>query len=401
VKQEALLLVVDDAGRWLGSIGPFACGPHPQECDTLLAAAWDAGIAVTVLRLAAQVALGDTLERRYVVQALHPVRDGTLGPLPRSLPDESRPTPQRLVYARVGGVIEDVRWAIAALRRLGKAPRGWPEQTRTWNLSCVHRIALTDGTYAWLKVVPPFFGHEAAMLRFVADARCGIDVPPLLAHYAVRHRVLLDDVPGELMWRAQLDDWLPVVERYVETQFALRSRVAALRGLGASDWRRPAFCAAVKRLVARADVRATLRAPTLAGLDELVSDLDVRMARIADCALPESLVHGDFHRGNVIASPTGARIVLDWGDAGVGHLVRCACRLPWLVEADAVQIRDCMVRTWRALIPGSDPAGAWRPMARPDGVQAGPGTAASTASSRTSATQNEGVAGVAVKAVRR
>ena len=43
-----------------------------------------------------------------------------------------------------------------------------------------------------------------------------------------------------------------------------------------------------------------------------------RFAAIAACGLPDTLVHGDFHPGNVRGTP-GHLTMLDWGDCGVGH----------------------------------------------------------------------------------
>lgn len=374
VKAAARLLVVDDAGRWVGAIGPFPCGPHAQECSELVAAARSAGIAVTVLRLAAQISQGDTVERRYVVQALHPVRSSSLEPLPDSLPDETKFVPRRRRYARAGGVVEDVRWAADALRRRGRRMRGWPEQIRSWNLSCVHRVLQDDGGSAWLKVVPPFFRHEAALLRFMADSSCGIRVPVLLDHHPGARRLLLDDVPGALMWGASVDDWLDAVRCHVEAQFQLRDRVDPLRRLGAADWCGPAFGRAVRHLLRREDVRATLSRETLAVLDEQVSKLEVLVRLIAECRLPDSLVHGDFHRGNVIQCAAGvqepdgsldaARVVLDWGDAGVGNpLFDVPAMCHGWSESEAERIRACVVQSWQTLVPHSDAAAAMAAMA--------------------------------------
>ena len=49
-------------------------------------------------------------------------------------------------------------------------------QVKTWNLSSVWRLPTAAGP-AWLKVVPPFFGHEDAMLSRLDPAV----VPPLIA----------------------------------------------------------------------------------------------------------------------------------------------------------------------------------------------------------------------------
>ena len=75
----------------------------------------------------------------------------------------------------VGGPAADLAWADEALLATGRRRTAEAEQMRTWNLSSVWRLPTTDGP-AWLKVVPPFFAHEGAVLERLA----GGPVPTLL-----------------------------------------------------------------------------------------------------------------------------------------------------------------------------------------------------------------------------
>ena len=55
-----------------------------------------------------------------------------------------------------------------------------------------------------------------------------------------------------------------------------------------------------------------------ASLARLMGMLDRRLADATACGLPDTIVHGDFHPGNLRCD--GAVLtLLDWGDAGVGH----------------------------------------------------------------------------------
>ena len=49
-----------------------------------------------------------------------------------------------------------------------------------------------------------------------------------------------------------------------------------------------------------------------------MAGLPKRIAAIAACGVPDTLVHGDFHPGNVVG-PTDAYVLLDWGDSFVGN----------------------------------------------------------------------------------
>ena len=71
--------------------------------------------------------------------------------------------PLRMPWAKVGGPAADLAWADQALIAAGRQRTGDAEQMRTWNLSSVWRLPTSEGA-AWLKVVPPFFAHEGAVV---------------------------------------------------------------------------------------------------------------------------------------------------------------------------------------------------------------------------------------------
>ena len=50
----------------------------------------------------------------------------------------------------------------------------------------------------------------------------------------------------------------------------------------------------------------------------MIATLDARCAAIDACGLPMTLVHGDFHPGN-LRGDDAHLFILDWGDCGVGH----------------------------------------------------------------------------------
>ena len=211
-----------------------------------------------------------------------------------------------------GGPAADLAWADEQLTAAGRPRTGPAEQIKTWNLSSIWRLPTADGP-VWLKVVPPFFAHEGAMLRRLhTDA-----VPPLVA--AEGPRVLLDDVPGEDHWGAEL----PVLERVVSMLVGLQvewvDRVPELVEVGAPDWRAEAFVPAAERLLSVAG--GDLGADEARRLHAVVDGLPQRFATVAGCGVPDTFVHGDFHPGNTRGSdaPDGRSVLLDWGDCGIGN----------------------------------------------------------------------------------
>ena len=75
---------------------------------------------------------------------------------------------------------------------------------------------------------------------------------------------------------------------------------------------------------------------------DLVDSLPDRLAELASCGLPETLVRGDFHPGNWRYD--GAHLVLlDWGDSAIGHpLLDTTSFLPRLPQA----LREPVQQAW-------------------------------------------------------
>lgn len=186
--------------------------------------------------------------------------------------------PLRMRWARPGGVTDLVRWADQFVTRTGPA-----EQVRTWNLSCILRLPTAEGP-VWLKAAPPFFAHEGRVIEELPQLG-----PPLIAHDD--GIVLLRNVDGEDRYDAP-EAWM--VERWVDVQAESSIPIGGL-----PDWRPEAFLAAIECL----DVP-----------DELRAEVPRRFEQLAECGLPDTLVHGDFHAGNWRGDT-----LLDWGDSGFGH----------------------------------------------------------------------------------
>ena len=267
-----------------------------------------------------------------------------------SLPED----PKRRLYARIGGPQADLAWATRVLQRQGVALTGEPEQIRTWNLSSIWRIPTHAGE-VWLKVVPPFFAHEGRVLQALASA----PVPRLIGHDDCR--LLLAHVPGEDGHEATFAERLPMIDLLVELQRAWLGRAETLLGLGLPDWRGRALSAAVSALIERrADaITADDRAP----LDAFVAGLPARFAAVAACGIADTLVHGDFHKGN-LRSDGQTRTLLDWGDSGVGHpLLDMPAFLDATPDDEHEATRTHWSAAWRRALPHADPERAARLLA--------------------------------------
>ena len=81
-------------------------------------------------------------------------------------------------------------------------------------------------------------------------------------------------------------------------------------------------------------------------------------AALEACGVPDTLVHGDFHPGNLIGDQSHLAL-LDWGDCGVGNpLLDRSAFLPRVPQAQRAGVLDHWDGRWRAAVPGCDPARA-------------------------------------------
>ena len=237
-----------------------------------------------------------------------------------------------------------------ALAQQGISPAGRARQLRSWNLSSIWRLP-TDRGPVWLKVVPPFFAHEPALLTALA----GEAVPALLATESTR--MLLADAAGIDQYDATPDAQLAMIRLLVDIQTRWTARVPALVDLGLPDLRGPALIRPIEDVVKRqADV---LTMGERLAVEGLVADLPNRFAAIAACGLPDTLVHGDFHLGNIKGDthrPDGGFTILDWGDSGVGNpMLDQLAFARFLPPDDRPAVETEWARLWRDAVPRSDP----------------------------------------------
>jgi len=341
----AELVLVTPDGALVGSLPAVAVAtPWWQEIEPVVRAAREHyGVEIIVLRLLdAELDAPPGGRVTYLAEVAEPIHarrwDGVL-----------QDQPLRKAYARPGGPSADLAWACGLLAERGLRPTAPPAQMRTWNLSSLWRVPL-DGEAAWLKVVPDFFAHEAALLERLS----GAPVPAVIGHQG--GRMLLVEIAGQDLYGAELPQLRGMVNLLVELQRSWSGRVEELLALGLPDWRAPALAAAIADVVER--TRSELSARDRATLADFVRGLPGRFDDVAACGLPESLVHGDFHPGN-LRGDERALTLLDWGDSGVGHPLLDQPAFLNAIPDDAIgAVRAHWVHQWHNAVRGSDPARA-------------------------------------------
>ncbi|MHA7986095.1 phosphotransferase family protein [Rathayibacter sp. CAU 1779] len=359
MSRDTTLVLVDQQGGMLGVLPTFTV-VHPwwQDVDEVVRTARATfGIDVQILRLlrgrgqdrpasGGEVTYLAQVETRTLPPSL------PLTPVPHDLDLDDQPL--RMPWARPGGPDASVAWARTALEGRGFRDLEAVQQ-RTWNLSALWRLDASAGTIAWLKQVPPFFAHEPHALRLVRAAAPAL-APELFAADD-RGRMLLADVPGADGHGADAATRIRVAQLFHPVQARYAGEADELLAAGLPD----------RRLEAERFVEvARFWSESVDGIRALIDALPARLERVAACGLPDTLVHGDLHAGNVrFGGPEP--VIIDWGDASLSHPAYDILLLTKVLSpGDAAVVEDEWVCAWRRTVPSSDPRGAlelMRPLA--------------------------------------
>ena len=331
------LVLVDAAGALLGALPPVEVEIPwwPETADVIAETRRRYGLDAQVLRLLSTDRPAQPGGHvTYLAQVFAPPAVA-LAPAGVDL----APHPLRAPYAAPGGPASSVAWARTLLGRADLTA----VQQRTWNLSMIWHFDDADGVpAAWLKQVPAMFAHEPAVLGLVGAAAPGL--APTVLGAAAPGRMLLAHVPGEDRYEAGADFRAAVAADWHPVQVHFAGRVDDLLIAGVPDRRFDA------------DRFARVAEPFLDGIDGLGALLDGlpgRLAAIAECGLPDTLVHGDLHPGNVRADG-GTRVIVDWGDSSVTHPALDVLRLAEGLDEPHDLVAQ-WARRWRADVPGCDP----------------------------------------------
>nr|BFE64761.1 hypothetical protein GCM10020063_092870 [Dactylosporangium thailandense] len=342
-----VLVLVDEGGAVLGELPAFDVRiPFWPEVEELVDGARRHGAEISVLRLL-------HADRPHppggVVTYLAQLERGT----PELEPTSWRPRPheRRAPFAEVGGPAASIAWARDALEAAGYGTPEEIRQRKTWNLSALWQLETAWGT-VWLKHLPPFLRTEHEVLAWLGAVAPGV-APPLIAADGTG-RELLGHLPGEDGFGAPFAARVTMADLLHGLQRRALDDVEALSERGVRDRRGSLLWEQIEAVAE----------PWLAeilGLGALLDGLSDRFAAVEACGLPETLVHGDFHPGNVRFAALVPPAVLDWGDAFLGHPAFDLLRLrEGLAPSEADALVEHWAGLWRKVVPGSDPARAAR-----------------------------------------
>lgn len=331
--------VVTHAGACAGTAGPFPVEvPWWAEVEPVVTHLEQTlGVPVVVLRLLGVDGSDGARDGQvcYLAEALRPP-----GNLPRcEFVDDDQPL--RQPWACASGLQELLQWAAQHVDLVGR-----PIQRKTWNLAGLFRLPTVAGP-VWLKAIPAFAAAEPSAIAAFAQVDPKL-VPTVLA--TAPGRLLLADIPGTDCWDAQPQVVADVVHRLTAAQARISQPPPDLPD------RRPEILAAAVDDLLDGPVGTELSP----GEVQAVRSLRPRWEVLADCGLPDTVVHGDFHPGNWRRGD-GPPVVFDLADAHLGNPVLDGLRaIDFLPDGRRRAAADAWIAAWATAIPRSRPAEALR-----------------------------------------
>ena len=224
--------------------------------------------------------------------------------------------PLRPAWAKRGWLSEVKGWLEVEVIRLGREPVGDPEQLRVWSLSAILRQK-TEGGEVYFKAVMDHFNAEPRITAAVAELFPDL-TPKVLALEPARGWLLLEPFRGQEVQEAELEARAEVLRRFSLVQLESVVHKETLLAAGCADRGLTKLKEAVPWLLRESLELHRLTSDEREGLLKLEPQFLEQLDELAACGLPETLLHGDLHFGNVVRE--GERItIFDWTDACWSH----------------------------------------------------------------------------------
>ena len=232
--------------------------------------------------------------------------------------------PRRNPWTQPGWFGDAVAWIDERLAANGLARTGPVLQRRSWSISCL-LAAPTDAGEVFFKAVPLFFKEEHTIASGFA-AQYPEHSLKILAHDDERGWILTRKANGDTLSHHEKENpEVPeeALRRFARIQMDWIDRKAELLAWGCADRGVETLPGEIDRLWDELQSREKRDLYDVTDADwealMLLADrLKALAGELADCGIPETLIHGDLHGGNIMVED-GRPLFIDWSDAAVSH----------------------------------------------------------------------------------
>jgi hypothetical protein len=251
-------------------------------------------------------------------------------------------------WSRKGWVATATQWVDSQLSAQEIVLHGALVQVKQWDISSVWRASTSAGDL-YFKATPTLFAHEPrvtlGLARLFPDH---IPAPAAIATYPDQGWMLLRSFEGDVLWEptlAQKEDVLRIAARM---QVVASTRVIELLAIGCADSRLHRLPARVAALLRDDRILIQFTPTEREQLIAQLPDIEETCARLATGPVPQTLMHGDLHGGNV-AFYNGRYTIFDWTDACITHPFFDLVTFLRPTDPDFAHLRDVYLTEWLSL----------------------------------------------------
>lgn len=231
-----------------------------------------------------------------------------------SIPDLRPP------WGRKGWYNTLVAWVEAQLAEQNTQLTGPLKQLKQWDISSVLK-ASTDRGDIFVKAIPALFAAEPRITLGLSTYFPGV-VPTPIATYETptEGRLIMRDFGGTLLWTPDTDPALmeEALRIFARMQITFVDRHDDLRAIGCGDRRIEHIATQLREILADQNIQDRLEIEEIARLNAIIPNVEQAVDRLLAMPIPQTLLHGDFHTGNIATTPTGI-VIFDWTDACICH----------------------------------------------------------------------------------
>ncbi len=237
------------------------------------------------------------------------------------LAERDNPSPLSAPWESIGWHDDACDWTRSQLDPAEISPIFPITQQRAWGLSCTMKV-VADAGDVYFKATPPFMSHEVRVMQAVAAA-CPELLPSPIAVDSDRGWLLMPDYGGEMLHECpDITRWEEALRLFSRAQVEQSENIRYWLSANIPDRRLGRMVEMIDPLIASCGRMLTggdtgLTDAEVEHLRSLSLPMKLMCARLAQFAVPHTLVHGDLG-GNILIRDDGYTF-FDWTDACVSH----------------------------------------------------------------------------------
>lgn len=225
------------------------------------------------------------------------------------------------------------------------------DQIKQWSISSVLRVR-TNGPTFYFKVSAdlPLFVDEGAVSTRLAALFDGFVLAPLAVEHA-RGWMIFPDL-GAVEDEPPIEEKEKAFRRLAELHLRSVPLTTELLTAGCLDRRLDVLASQVDDLLGDRRIMGRLDEKDRRLLRRNKGTLRDLCAQLEGCGVPATLVHGDFHMGNLGGG--GNHLIFDWTDACLAHPFFDLHSLAWESPEHADRLRAAYLEAWAGLDGAAD-----------------------------------------------